>query len=412
LARKGIIAALDVGTTKICCFVAEIDDELGARIIGIGHHASQGLKAGAIIDMEQAEQSIIAAVNAAEQMAGVTIHDVVVSISGGGPTSHTVETETAIGSGAIGDSEIRKLLNENKLRDHPPQRALIHSIPVGYRIDGSNGIRDPRNMHGQTLGVHVHMITTLAGAVQNLNTCIQRCHLNVSAHVVSPYASGLSCLVEDEMDLGVTLIEMGGGTTSFAVFFNGAMVHADSAPVGGVHVTHDIARGLSTPLNHAERLKTLHGGALPSPTDEREIVDAPQIGEDEEGVNNRVPKSFLVSIIAPRLEETLEIVRAKLEHSGMDRVAGRRVVLTGGASQLPGVRELTSQILDKQVRMGRPIRTTGLAEATEGPAFATGAGLLSYAMDNRGEIRLTPASRAASRNGRFGRLGGWFRDNF
>ena len=410
MARKGFIAALDIGTTKICCFVAEVDDAQKARIVGIGHHASLGLKAGAIVDMEQAEQSIIAAVNAAEQMAGVTIRDVVVNITSGGPISHTIQTETNIGGGAIGESEIRKLLNESKFQDLPSNRTLIHSIPVGYKIDGSNGIRDPRNMYGQTLGVHVHTITTLIGAVQNLDTCIQRCHLNVSAHVISPYASGLACLVE--MDLGVTIIEMGGGATSFAVFFNGSMVHADSVPVGGVHVTHDIARGLSTPLSHAERLKTLHGGALPSPTDEREIVDAPQIGEEEDGGHNRVPKSFLVSIIAPRLEETLEIIRAKLENSGMGRIAGRRVVLTGGASQLPGVRELASQILDKQIRMGRPIRTTGLAEATEGPAFATGAGLLSYALDDRGEISTMPMGRPKLANGRFARLGGWLRDSF
>ena len=412
MARKGFIAALDIGTTKICCFVAEVDDAQKARIVGIGHHASLGLKAGAIVDMEQAEQSIIAAVNAAEQMAGVTIRDVVVNITSGGPISHTIQTETNIGGGAIGESEIRKLLNESKFQDLPSNRTLIHSIPVGYKIDGSNGIRDPRNMYGQTLGVHVHTITTLIGAVQNLDTCIQRCHLNVSAHVISPYASGLACLVEDEMDLGVTIIEMGGGATSFAIFFNGSMVHADSVPVGGVHVTHDIARGLSTPLSHAERLKTLHGGALPSPTDEREIVDAPQIGEEEDGGHNRVPKSFLVSIIAPRLEETLEIIRAKLENSGMGRIAGRRVVLTGGASQLPGVRELASQILDKQIRMGRPIRTTGLAEATEGPAFATGAGLLSYALDDRGEISTMPMGRPKLANGRFARLGGWLRDSF
>ena len=203
---------------------------------------------------------------------------------------------------------------------------------------------------------------------------------------------------------------MGGGTTSFAVFFDGALAFTDSIPVGGLHVTNDIARGLSTPINHAERLKTLYGNALPSQTDERDSIDAPQIGEEDEGTVNRVPKSFIVSIIAPRLEETFELVRAKLDASGMDKVAGRRVVLTGGASQLTGVRELAGQLLDKQVRLGKPIGVSGLAEATGGPAFATGAGLLFYAADNRGEVR--PVRRTKTTSGPFGRIGGWIREHF
>ena len=410
MARNDLITALDIGSTKVCCFIAELGENGRARVIGIAHHASQGIKSGAIINMEDAQNAVIGAVNAAEQMAGTTIREVFVNVRCGAPANGEIDLQTSIGSGTIGDNELRKLFGETKFRDETPNRAMIHSIPVGYKIDGSNGVRNPRGMNGQTLGVHIRTVSVAANAIRNLDTCINHCHLDISSHVVSPYASGLACLVEDETDLGVTVIDMGGGTTSFAVFFDGALAFTDSIPVGGLHVTNDIARGLSTPINHAERLKTLYGSALPSQTDERDSIDAPQIGEEDEGTVNRVPKSFIVSIIAPRLEETFELVRAKLDASGMDKVAGRRVVLPGGASQLTGVRELAGQLLAKQVRRGKPIGVSGLAEATGGPAFATGAGLLFYAADNRGEVR--PVRRTKTTSGPFGRIGGWIREHF
>lgn len=412
MARNDIITALDVGSTKICCFIAELGENGRARVIGIAHHASQGIKSGAIVNMEDAQNAVIGAVNAAEQMAGTTIRDVFVNVSCGTPSNGELDLQTAIGGGTVGDNEMRKLFGEAKFRDESPERAMIHSIPIGYKIDGANGVRNPRGMNGKTLGVHIRTVSVAANVIRNIDSCVGQCHLGISGHVVSSYASGLACLVEDETDLGVTVIDMGGGTTSFAVFFDGALAFTDSIPVGGLHVTNDIARGLSTPVEHAERLKTLHGGALPSPTDERDIIDAPQIGEEEEGTINRVPKSFVVSIIAPRLEETFELVRAKLDASGFNKVAGRRVVLTGGASQLTGVRELASQLLDKQVRLGRPIGVSGLAEATGGPAFATGAGLLSYAADNRGEVRPVRNRVSNTTSGPFSRFGGWIRDHF
>ena len=412
MARSDLITALDIGSTKICCFIAELGDDGRARVIGIAHHASQGLKSGAIVNMEDAQNAIIGTVNAAEQMAGTQIRDVVVNVSGGAPTNGQIDLDTSIGGNAVGDGELRKLFGEAKFRDESPDRTMVHAIPVGYKIDGANGVRNPRGMAGQSLGVHIRTVSVAANVIRNLDACIGQCHLDTGGHVVSPYASGLACLVEDETDLGVTVIDMGGGTTSFAVFYDGALAYTDSIPVGGMHVTNDIARGLSTPITHAERLKTLHGGALPSPTDERDIIDAPQIGEEEEGTVNRVPKSFIVSIIAPRLEETFELVRAKLDASGVAKVAGRRVVLTGGASQLTGVRELAGQLLDKQVRLGRPIGISGLAEATCGPAFATGAGLLSYGADDRGEVRPFRSRFTQSTSGPFGRFGGWIREHF
>jgi cell division protein FtsA len=204
---------------------------------------------------------------------------------------------------------------------------------------------------------------------------------------------------------------MGGGTTSIAVFFDGRVVFADCLPVGGAHVTADIARGLTTPVAHAERMKTLYGNAIPNVSDEREIIDVPQVGEDEPAEANHVPRSLLTGIIQPRLEEVFELVRGRLEASGFDKVSGRRVVVTGGASQLQGVRELAQLVLDKQVRMGRPLAIAGLAEATCGPAFSTAAGLIAHAVRREADPAQAGVPEEPVGPGILGRLGGWLREN-
>ena len=237
--RHGLIAALDVGSNKICCFIARAEDDGRPRVIGIGHQLARGVRGGAIVDMEAAESAILTAVHAAEQMAGETIQDVVVNVSGGYPASQTIGVEVTIAGHEVGDGDLRRVLQHGHSPDHNGERQLIHSIPVGYTIDGSRGIRDPRGMYGERLGVDIHLVTAGAGAVRNLATCIGRCHLDIRGLVVSPFASGLATLVEDEMDLGVTVIDMGGGTTTIAVFFDGNVVYTDSVPIGGAHVTSD-----------------------------------------------------------------------------------------------------------------------------------------------------------------------------
>ena len=319
---------------------------------------------------------------------------------------------TGITGREITDAEMRRVLEHGYVMRDPGDRQIIHSVPVGFSVDDSRGIRDPRGMLGERLGVNMHVVTASAASVRNHTAAVGRSHLEVEALVVSPYASGLSCLVEDEIGLGVTVIDMGGGTTTIGVFFDGNLIFADYVPVGGMHVTNDIARGLSTAVAHAERMKTLFGTAISASTDEREMIAVPQIGEEDEGHVNHVPKSLLVGIIAPRIEETFELVRNRLEASGFDKVAGRRVVLTGGASQLHGTREFAALILDKQVRMGRPQRVAGLAEATGGPAFATTAGLLHFALSERAEVSRVRRRPQGSRWGVLGRLGHWLKDNF
>jgi cell division protein FtsA len=417
LVRGGIAAALDIGSSKVCCFIARVDDESRPRVIGIGQQASRGIKNGSIVDLEMAETSVLNAVHAAEQMAGETIDRVVVNLSGGYPASSTVGVEVSLNGHEVGEADLRRAVaygHQTQLQrqndDHG--RQMIHSIPTGYSIDGNRGIRDPRGMFGEQLGVHMHIITASAGAVRNVSTCIERCHLQPAAFVVSPYASGLASLVEDELELGVTVIDMGGGTTTIAVFYENNVIFTDVIPVGGNHVTSDIARGLSTPLAHSERMKTLYGHVVAAPADERELIDVPQVGEEDAAGSQQIPRSLLVGIIQPRVEETLELVRSRLELSGFDKIAGRRVVLTGGACQLPGTRELASTVLDKQVRIGRPAHVSGLAEATAGPAYATCAGLLNYAVTAEAAMPGEASPEPRELGGLVGRLGHWLREHF
>jgi cell division protein FtsA len=408
--RSQLLAALDVGSTKVCCFIARVENEQTMRVIGIGHQLSRGMRAGAVIDMEATEESIRAAVEAAERMAGETIKEVHVAIAGGKPSSHTVGVEVAIDGHEIGDSDLRRVLDQGRPMDDPGDRQVIHSLPIGFTVDSASGVRDPRGMFGSRLGVNINIVTVASGPLRNLTLCVERGHLRIACVAVAPYASGLATLVDDEMRLGVTLIDLGGGTTTMAVFRDGELIFADAIAVGGSHITNDIARGLATPTAQAERLKTLHGSALPSVADEREMIDVPVIGETEGDVVQQVPRSALMGIVRPRVEEIFELVKGRLEQAGMDKAAGRRVVITGGGSQLQGVRELAARLLDKQVRLGRPIRISGLAEAAGGPAFSTCAGLLRLAVKEPlapiRDIELDTGS------GRLGRIGRWLKANF
>ncbi len=409
--RSRLITALDVGTSKVCCFVAKPDANSQPRIIGVGHHASEGLRNGVIVDIEAAEGAILDAVHAAEKMAGDTVRCATVSLSGGRPSSYTVGAEVPISGHEVAEGDLRRILDQTLCANGTGERDLIHSIPIGFAIDGERGIRDPRGMYGQKLGVQMHMITASSGTVRTLKTIVERCHLDVEGFVVSPYASGLACLIEDEMDLGVTVVDMGGGTTSLAVFYDGAVVFADAIPVGGTHVTNDIARGLSTPVAYAERLKTLHGSVLAGGLADEDTLDVPLIGDENEVPHNaQTTKARLNRIIRARLEETLELVRARLEASGVEPLAGNRLVLTGGASQLQGVRELAAEILQKQVRMGRPLRLRGLAEAVSGPAFAACAGMISFSIQNPAALpAITQPFWKEEPGWITGRLGQWLR---
>jgi cell division protein FtsA len=409
----GSIAVLDIGTCKIACLIAHADSAGEIKVVGIGHQLSKGIKSGIITDFTEAETSIANAVHAAEQMAGETVEGVMVSLSGGNLTSRNVTVEMSMLGEEVSDRDIMDIIEQGRSSIAHNEHDIIHCIPVSYYLDGARGIRDPRKMYGKKLGADLHIITGMPSVTRNLAHCAGRCHLNVDEYIASPYASALSCLEEDEKQLGVTLVDMGGGVTSFTVFAGGKNIYTDTIPIGGMHVTNDIARGLSTSLAHAERLKTLHGSAIATASDDQVLIDVPALGEDEGDEVNTMPRSMLVGVIRPRIEEIFEMIRSKLELSGVAPLAGKRVVLTGGASQLIGAREMASNILNKQVRLGRPRTLPGLAEAMSGPAFSTALGMVEYIVKKPMEEQMFDAyRRRGGLTAGFEKVVSWFKENF
>lgn len=424
--KGGIIAALDVGSTKIACFIVKIvpqrdGAEPQLKVLGVGHHASRGVRGATVVDIISAEQSIRAAVEQAERMAGVTLKDAVLGISCGQPQSRTINVEVSIAGHEVGEEDLRMAYATGRAQGPTADREIIHCMPGSYAIDGSRGIRNPRGMVGDTLGVSMHTISAASGPMRNLEACVERCHLDVAGKVAVPYAAGLSTLVADEMELGATVIDMGGGTTSVSVFFDGNLIFAEVLPIGGNHVTSDIARGLSISVADAERLKTLHGSAFCGPNDGREMIPIARLGEDDQDAENQIPRSVLSGIIQPRLEETFELVRDRLLDCGLTSISGRRVVLTGGAAQLNGAREVAGRVLSKQVRVGRPGKLTGLGDAAGAPSFAAVAGVAIWASQRPNEVSvqhqdfdsqtLAYGTHGTASRG-FEGLTRWFKENF
>jgi cell division protein FtsA len=422
--RTSVVGVLDIGTSKIVCLIARLkprdaSDMLRRRthtveILGIGHTRAHGMKGGAVVDMNRAEQAIRHAVDAAERMAGMQIASVVVSIAGGRLASEHYVAEVDLPEPAVAEGDIRRVLDAASTFAVGDGRAVMHALPVGYKIDAVSGISEPRGMLGRRLGVDLHVVTGDVSAVRNLLLCIERCHLGVEAMVAAPYAAALSTLTDDESELGVTLIDLGAGTTTVSVVANGHFVHVDGIAVGGQHITNDVARGLSTRVADAERLKVLHGGVTAIGSDEREMLTVPSISDDERDLPQAMPKSKLVRIIRPRVEEIVELVRDRLVASGHAADAGQRIVLTGGASQLTGLAEIVGQILGPQVRIGRPLGISRLPEAARGAPFAVAAGLLVYPQVAGLEHFEAGRRRAgdAGADGYFSRVGHWLREAF
>ena len=373
--RAGPFGVLDVGSTKICCMIGRVDQDGAMRVLGFGMFASRGVRLGSIVDIDEAERAIRKAVADAEEMAQYHLRAVTVNLGCGQPASRMVNVQWPVAGRAVTETDIRRVLAEARARAQHEGRNTVHVVPLGFDVDETPGAADPRGLYCDHLTARLHTVDASSTALRNLVTAVERCELDVAELVSGPIASGLSTLVEDERHLGATVIDMGGGTTDLAVFNEGQVIHTAQVALGGNHVTHDVARLLSTPVAHAERLKTLYGNAQGSPDDEREMLPVPLVGEEEHQIH-RVPRSQLVAIIRPRLEETFEMVREKLDRAGLARESGR-VVLTGGASQLVGAREMAAQILDRQVRLGRPSTLRGLVDH-DGPAFATAAGLLAW----------------------------------
>lgn len=377
---------LDIGTTKIVCAIGRAESDGTLRVIGFGWQKGRGVRGGGIVDIEEAERAIRAAVGQAEEEAGLRLSKVTVNLSCGQPESRLFNVQWPVGGRAVNEADIRRVLQEGRNRAASPGRSLIHILPMAFSADDAQGVGDPRGLHCDTLIGRLHVVDAVTTALRTLDAGLARCDLEIDELVSAPMVAGMATLVEDERLLGATVLDMGGGTTGMAVFAENHLLHTEQLPLGGLHVTKDIASVLSTTITAAERLKTLWGSALVSPDDEREMLPVPMVGEEEHQIA-KVPRSMIVNIIRPRLEETFELVRQRLDASGLGRAAGHRVVLTGGASQLAGVREMAAEMLGRQVRLGRPATLRGLPDSAQGPAFSTTVGLLAW---SAGEGRRLP----------------------
>lgn len=410
-ARKpgSVIAALDIGSSKVAAFIVRAEDEDGFTVLGFSHQLAQGIRGGTITDLSAAG-AIGHCIHNAEKMAGLQVDDVIVNVAGSHMAAHSATGGAALNGLAIDEGDIGRALTEARALPEPETRAIVQGIPIRYRVDGDSGVDNPRGLCGRLLEADVTIVTGCANRLRNLDRCIGENHLAIGARCASGYAAGLATLHADESELGCLLLDIGGGTTDIAVFRDGAPVYLDSLPLGGQHLTNDLARGLTTTVSCAERLKTMYGSLIHHSGGRGDIVEVPQVGEDDPGCANQVATSTMTSILRPRMEEILELVRSRLTDAGVDRAAGRRAVLTGGASQIGGMREFAQQALGKQVRLGRPLARFGLADANGGPAFATGVGLILYALRNL-DHAAEPTALAPPSSPWFGRVGQWLRLN-
>lgn len=422
--KSAILSVLDIGTSKVVCLVARLQPIASSemlrgrthqcRILGIGHQRSRGLKGGVIIDMVEAENAIRQAVDAAERMAGVQVEGVIVNATGGRLSSQLFHAQTELPKRAVSDADLQRVLHAATAYSDQPGRSVLHSLPSGFSLDEARDIRDPKGMIGEKLGADLNVVTSDSVAMRNLMLAVERCHLRIEAIVATPYAAGLSVLVDDEAELGTALIDMGAGTTSIGLFRHGHLMHVDAVAVGGNHVTMDIARGLNTRIVDAERLKTLYGSAISAPSDERESIAVTQVGEDSQEANH-LPRAQLTRIINPRVEEILELVRDRLKKAHFSAEAGGRIVLTGGASQLTGMGEIARRVLSPQIRIGRPLGIQGLPESAKSPAFSAALGLMIYpqvAGIEHFEARRGGDFAATGTDSYMSRVGRWLKESF
>ena len=412
---RAVIGALDVGSDKICCMIGRRDDAGLIDVLGIGIVASQGIRAGTVVDRRAAQTAIGQAVDEAEKRAGVRLKTVTVNASSGRPRSSLHSCEIELGGREIATGDIRHAARQAITTESPAKRAAMHALPVDILLDGVPCENDPSGMVADRLGIRLHLIEADEAPLRNLDACVRQNHLATEARVASAYAASLACLVDDEKQLGAMLIDMGAGTTSIAMWLNGACVHTAVLSIGGNHITQDIARGLNTPRAQAERLKTVWGRALCGGINLHDDIDIVAVGEDNIEATHTISRSMLVQIIQPRLDEILELVREQAEASGLEPICGRQVVLSGGASQLPDMREYVAQTLGKPVRLGRPARLkftdgTGLPNPSASPALVTCAGLLAYADDPPHEVQLVTGPTDAPVTGLFDRVGQWFKE--
>ncbi|MCY3750653.1 MAG: cell division protein FtsA [Gammaproteobacteria bacterium] len=372
---SNLIVGLDIGTSKVVAIVAEINDENEIEIIGLGSCRSRGLKKGVVVNIESTVQTIRSAIQEAELMAGCNIHAVFTGIAGNHIRSLNSHGIVAIRDNEVTAGDIERVIDAAKAVAIPADQKILHIIPRDFIIDGQEGIKEPIGMSGVRLEAKVHIVTGAVSAAQNIIKCVRRCGLEADDIVLEQLASSYSVLTEDEKDLGVCLVDIGGGTTDLAVFTNGAISHTSVIPIAGDHVTNDIAVALRTPTQNAEEIKVQHACALAQLATSDETVDVPSVGNRP---LRRMSRQTLAEVVEPRYVELFSLVQAELRRSGYERQIVAGIVLTGGSSNMQGVVELAEEVFHMPVRVGTPQYVSGLVELIRNPIYATGVGLLLY----------------------------------
>ncbi len=405
--KRDIVVGLDIGTTKVSAVVGEMKDD-DIHVTGLGIYPSKGLRKGVIVNIESTVNSIKKAIEEAELMAGVKLDSAVVGIGGGhikGINSHGV---IAIKGKEVREEDIRRVIEAAGAVAIPMDREIIHIIPQEFVVDDQDGIKDPLGMYGIRLEAKVHIVTGAVTSGQNLLKCTQRAGLEVIDIVLQQIASSEAVLTPEEMELGVALVDIGGGTSDVAVFASESIRYTSVVPLGGNHITNDIAFGLRTPYEHAERLKVEHGCALESLVSKDEVVEVPGVGGREP---RRISRKILAEIIEARVEEILNLVKAELIRSGFYDLLGSGVVLTGGTALLPGIVEIAEQVFNLPVRVGRPKNVKGLSDIVNSPSFSTGVGLVLFGF-NRGRTMRFTKRNVETGTSMFEKLKSWLSDFF
>jgi len=406
---RNLLVGLDIGTSKVVAIVGEIKADGQLEIIGIGSHPSRGLKKGVVVNIESTVQSIQRAVEEAELMAGCEIHSVYTGIAGSHVRSLNSHGIVAIKDKEVVQGDVERVIDAAKAVAIPADQKILHVLPQEYIIDSQEGIRDPIGMSGVRLEAKVHIVTGADSAAQNIVKCVQRCGLAVDDIVLEQLASSYAVLTEDEKDLGVCVVDIGGGTTDIAVFGGGAIRHTAVIPIAGDQVTNDIAVSMRTPTQYAEDIKIKYACALSQLANPDETIEVPSVGDRPP---RRLARQTLAEIVEPRYEELFGLIRDELRRAGLEEQVATGIVLTGGSAKMEGAIELAEEVFHMPVRLGVPQYVSGLVDVVSNPIHATGVGLLLYAKANLDGKRAAPPLLAGGVKNIFERMKAWFAGNF
>jgi cell division protein FtsA len=406
--EKNLIVGLDIGTSKVVAIVGEVLADGELEVVGIGSHPSRGLKKGVVVNIESTVHSIQRAVEEAELMAGCQIHSVYAGIAGSHIRSLNSHGIVAIRDKEVSSTDVERVIDAARAVAIPADQKILHILPQDFVIDNQEGIREPVGMSGVRLEAKVHMVTGAVSAAQNIIKCVRRCGLEVDDIILEQLASSYSVLAEAEKELGVCIVDIGGGTTDIAVFTEGAIRHTAVIPIAGDQVTNDIAVALRTPMQHAEEIKIKYACALTHMASAEESIEVPSVGDRPP---RQLARHTLAEVVEPRYEELLTLIQAELRRSGFEDLIASGIVLTGGSAKIEGLVDLAEEIFHMPVRLGSPQYVTGLVDVIRNPIYATGVGLLLFGHHNRDQ-RSMDLGLGKGVRGVWDRMKGWFQGNF